>query len=157
MRHDSSLWWLSPEFFFWFFLFCFFCPSSGPQPSILIEGWGASGYSFYIILPYHHTKEKGHHGFNVFYLVLVFLFHLLPRWNKPLGWQSGGGKKEYQTLFTLQFAVDSIRCWTITIDERLCIAVVISDGFDPPWKMQPPKSLSRRKPSSYVREARGAD
>lgn len=148
MRHDSSLWWLSCELFF------FFCPASWPQPSRLIEGWGASGYSFYIIVPYHHTKEKGHYGFNVFYLVLHFFFFFCffkksPTELKQTTWLAEWGNKD-QTLLTLQFAVESIRYGRITINERLGIAVVISDGFDPPWKMQPPKSLSQRKPTSYV-------
>lgn len=56
-----------------------------------------------------------------------------------------GEEKKSQTLFALQFAVESIQYWMITINGQLCIAIVISDGFDPPWKVQPSKSLSQRE------------
>lgn len=86
--------------------------------------------------------------------IFVFLFFFLkksPTELKQTTWLAEWGNKD-QTLLTLQFAVESIRYGRITINERLGIAVivVISDGFDPPWKMQPPKSLSQRKPTSYV-------
>lgn len=68
---------------------------------------------------------------------------------KQTTWLAEWGNKN-QTLLTLQFAVESIRYGRITINECLGIAVVISDSFDPPWKMQTPKSLSQRKPTSYV-------